>query len=262
MASTVRGTRGGKSSSKTTVFDEYDEQEVLRIYRDIMEYCNTYNIPKENLLDILEDQKVLPMIRGKATEYIGAAILKRTLNPREWLVEKLNLNPQEGITDEDVSITFRRTGNRLRAETKNAVRGSFRLSARGRPNPHFTVKCHKSRSNLKRQSTTNDRYLVGEFDLLLCNVSNALFKGRSLESGLPLIEDAQAIGWLKEFYQVTTNDELVRKAYDDWRICLPLNIADKAGVIPRTPVIFMENDPNWFSLDRLAANLRSLINGT
>ena len=236
-----------------------DDRGIHRFYKGISDYCKTYNIPKENLLDILEDQKVLPMIRGKATEYVGAAFLKQALNPREWIVEKLNLNPQPGVIDEDVSVTFRRTGTRLKAETKNAVRGSFRLKARSRPDPHFTVKCHKSRSHLKLQKTTNDRYLVGEFDLLLCNVSNALFKGRSLESGLPLIEDEQAIEWLKAFYKTGDKDELIRSAYDDWRLCLPPTIADENGVIPRTPAILMKNDPNWFSVDKLATNLRSLI---
>ena len=47
------------------------------MYTSITEYCATYNIPKDNLLDILEDQKVLPMIRGKATEYIGTAFLRQ-----------------------------------------------------------------------------------------------------------------------------------------------------------------------------------------
>lgn len=239
---------------------EHNEEE-LRVYKGIAEYCQTYNIPKENLLDILEDQKVLPMIRGKATEYVGAAFLKQVLDPRDWLVEKLNLNPQAGTIDEDVSITFRRTGDRLKAETKNAVRGSFRLRSRHQLTPSFTVKCHKSRSNLRLQGTTNDRYLVGEFDLLLCNVSNALFRGRSLERGLPLIEDPGSIEWLKEFYDVETEAELIRKAYDDWRLCLPLSIANEDGVIPRTPRVLLENDPNWFHPDQLAATLRGLIDG-
>lgn len=235
------------------------ETEMLRVYRGITEYCEVYNIPKENLLDILEDQKVLPMIRGKATEYVGVAFLRQTLNPRQWLIEKLNLNPQPGVIDEDVSITFRMTGDRLKAETKNAVRGSFRLGTRNRPTPHFAVKCHKSRSHLTK--STNDRYLVDEFDLLLCNVSNAIFKGKSLESGLPLVEDRKALNWLKGFYGVSTDKELIRKAYDDWRLCLPVTIADAQGVIPRTPVVLIEDDPNWFNADHLATNLRSLING-
>ena len=158
-----------------------------------MEYCQRYNIPRENLFDILEDQKVLPMIRGKATEYVGAAFLKQVLDPIEWTVDKLNLNPHAGRVDQDIRITFRRTGDTLTAETKNATRGSFKLHTRSRPAPHFTVKCHKSRSHLTRQTTTNDRYVVGEFDLLLCNVSNAIFAGRRLDPGLHLIEDQEAL---------------------------------------------------------------------
>ena len=193
----------------------------FHIYKGIQEYCELYNIPKDNLLDILEDQKVLPMIRGKATEYVGATVLKQALNPREWSVDKLNLNPQSGAIDEDISVTFKMTGTRLKAETKNAVRGKFRMSSRKIKQPYFTVKCHKSRSHLGRQDTTNDKYLVGEFDLLLCNVSNSIFKGRALQSGLPLIEDSEAIKWLKKFYGVNIDKELVRAAYDDWRFLSP-----------------------------------------
>ncbi len=65
-----------------------------RVFAGITEYCDTYNIPRGNLLEILEDQKVLPMIRGKVTEYIGAAVLSKALDPMDWIVNKLNLNPQ------------------------------------------------------------------------------------------------------------------------------------------------------------------------
>ena len=80
-----------------------------------------------------------------------------------------------------------------------------------------------------------------------------------MEAGLPLIEDEQAIQWLKAFYGVGGDDELRRRAYDDWRLCLPRSIADEDGVIPRTPVVFLENDPRWFRADELTGNLRSLI---
>lgn len=240
-----------------------EQEDAVDLFRSVREYCETYNIPLENLLEILEDQKVLPMIRGKATEYIGAAVLRQALTPREWLVQKLNLNPQpgSGAYDEDVSITYRRTGTRLKAETKNAVRASFRLGTdRTRiRTPHFKVKCHRSRSNLSK--ATNDRYEVGEFDVVLCNVSNSVFRSNVLDPGLPFIDDAPAVAWLKEFYGVETDAELRRKTYEDWRICLPFAIADKDGTIPRTPTVQMEGDPNWFGLDQLAVNLRTLING-
>ncbi len=231
------------------------------VYKGIVEYCRTYNIPRENLLDILEDQKVLPMIRGKASEYVGAAFLRHVLDPREWIVDKLNLNPQRGRVDQDIRITFRRTGASFNAETKNATRASFKLNRRRKFLPHFTVKCHKSRSNLRLQRTTNDRYLVGEFDLLLCNVSNAIFRGRHLGPGLPLIEDTEATEWLMDFYQVSDEQMLIRKAYDDWRLCLPVTIAEPDGAIPRTPLVKMTDDENWFGPDDLAANLKSLVNG-
>ena len=112
------------------------------------------------------------------------------------------------------------------------------------------------------QDTTNDRYLVGEFDLLLCNPSNSLFRVGALDRGLPLIAAPEAINWLKAYYDVRSDEELVRAAYDDWRMCLPVSIADEDGVIPRQPVVYMENDPNWFGADQLAANLRTLVNGT
>ena len=239
-----------------------DLTEAERLFQGIAEYCRTYNVPQDFLFEILEDQKVLPMIRGKATEYVGAEVLTQTLEPMEWIVNKLNLNPQSrGGFDEDVSITFRRTGDRFKAETKNAVRGSFKLAGRIVRVPHFSVKCHRSRSNLTRQSTTNDRYLVGDFDLLLCNPSNAIFRTRALDRGLPLITDQTSIEWLKDFYGVQTDQELRRAAYNDWRACLPMSIADENGVIPRTPRIQMADDPNWFRLDEVAVNLRTLVNG-
>ena len=232
--------------------------DALFVYENIREYCKTYNVPLAHLMDILEDQKVLPMIRGKATEYIGAVVLKRVLDGRDWSVDKLNLNAQPGVYDEDVSITNRRTGERLKAETKNAVRGKFSMGTRAMPRPHFTVKCHKSRSHLTR--ARNDRYLTTEFDVLLCNVSNSLFRSTK-QRGLPLIKDRDAITWLKQHYNVDTDQELIRASYDDWRVCFPKDIAKPDDTIPRTPRVLMRNDPAWFSIDQLNEKLKGRLNG-
>ncbi|MCY4018902.1 MAG: hypothetical protein OXG39_05805 [Chloroflexi bacterium] len=235
-------------------------QNDLNFYSGINEYCRSFNIPRDNLLEILEDQKVLPMIRGKASEFIGAELLRRTLDGRDWNVDKLNLNPSPATTDVDVRITFRMTGAIVKAEIKTAVRGSFRMPYGARyPDHRFKVKCHKSRSNLKRQDTSNDRYLVDDFDLLLCNVSNAIFRGKPLERALPLIDDPIAIMWLMEFYGVSSEEELVRSAYDDWRLCFPKSITDADGTIPRTPTVLMEGDSSWFKPDELPARLKEFV---
>lgn len=231
--------------------------------QEIISYCARYNIPRKHLIDILEDQKVLPMIRGKATEYADMEFVKHILSNREWSVEKLNLNPQfSGDMDEDISITFKRSGDRLKAETKNATRGSFRHSTKNRPYPHFTVKCHKSRSNLKRKN--NDCYLVEDFDIIMCNVSNALFRNKTLDPGIHLIENEESINWLKEYYQVE-KEYLFDKAYEDWRFCIPASIAEEKNdewILPRCPVVRMADDPHWFRPGDLHSKLRSLINGT
>lgn len=236
-----------------------DEQS--KIYHNIREYCDKYNIPIENLLDILEDQKVLPMIRGKATEYIAAVVLKQTLEPREWHVQKLNLNPQANQYDEDISVTFSRTGKRLKVEAKSAVRASFKIGSKNTKvqTPHFKVKCHKSRSNISKSKTTNDRYMADEFDLIICNISNALFKGKSMRPELELIETKEAVNWLKKFYEVQTEKELIRKAYDDWMFCFPKSIAMKDGSIPRTPTVKLEGDENWFRISKLERMLLEKI---
>lgn len=65
-------TKGKRLSFVTTM----TTSEEHHIYTGIQEYCRRYDIPLENLVDILEDQKVLPMIRGKATEFVAAAFLR------------------------------------------------------------------------------------------------------------------------------------------------------------------------------------------
>lgn len=127
------------------------------------------------------------------------------------------------------------------------------------PEPHFAVKRHKSRSHLNR--VTNDRYLVSEFDLLLCNVSNAVIRPKILDRGLPLVDDAASLAWLADFYNTDSDDDLRNATYDDWRACLPVTIAQADHTLPRTPKVRMIDDPHWFTPDRLAANLRTLING-
>ena len=231
---------------------KYDKE---TIFKGVEDYCQTYNIPLEHLLDILQDQKVLPMIRGKATEYIATVVIKNVLkHNRNWIVQKLNLNAQPGVYDEDISITHSKTGDRLKVEAKNAVRSSFK-SGKGSTHikePHFRVKCHKSRSNISKRKTTNDRYLIGEFDLLVCNVSNAIFRSKTLSDRLELIDDREAIDCLKEHYGVSHEKELIRCAYDDWRCCFPRNIVDMSDKsIPRTPTVKLNGNDSWFKMDTL-----------
>lgn len=223
----------------------------------ILEYCNNFKIPEEYLMDILIDQKVVPMIRGKATEYSVLLLLKKVLNPHEWSVAKLNLNAQNGTHDEDVTITHQRTGIIIKVECKNAVRGSFKYSPRARfsKEPFCSIKCHKSRSDLKKATTTNDRYLVGDFDVVISNLSNAVIAGATYSENFELIDNDKVIKKLSEHYNCDkTFEQLFDATYSDWRFTMAEDIAEN-GVIPRTPKVLLENDEKWHSISELESYL-------
>lgn len=232
----------------------------MSLEQHILEYCDEYNIPVDYLFEILEDQKVIPMIRGKATEYNAYLYLQKQLDKFTWDVQKLNLNAQNNTIDEDVSITHRKTGIRLKVECKNAVRGSFNIGKRTKvlKVPHFKVKCHRSRSNMQLSTTTNDRYLVGEFDLLVCNTSNALYEGNTIES-LELINNPELIKLLYEFYRVNNDKDLIKACNQDWRFVIPSDIAEENNSIPRTPYVTLENDKHWTSIDKLNTRLLQIV---
>lgn len=109
-----------------------DEKELAELGKRLLEYCSKYFIPAEHLFEILNDQKVTPMIRGKATEFNAYELLRSLLNENEWSVQKLNLSAQPGSPDQDISITHKRTGIILKVESKNAVRGSMTCGIRCR----------------------------------------------------------------------------------------------------------------------------------
>ena len=230
----------------------------------IYKYCSEYYIPVQYLMEILEDQKVLPMIRGKASEYNAYLYLRDNLDPMIWDVQKLNLNAQNDMNDEDVSITHRRTGIRLKMEVKNAVRGSFRDGTRGRREqrigiPYFAVKCHKSRSNTKKLSTTNDRYLLGEFDIVMSNTSNALYEGGSVDETLKIIDKPELINQLKEYYHATSNKDLERLSYNDWRFAIPEEISDDGISVPRAPIVMLVGDDHWFDIHSLSDKMQEIV---
>ena len=224
--------------------------------KQILEYCDSYKIPKEYLYDILIDQKVVPMIRGKATEYATLLLLQRILDPREWAVAKLNLNAQTGTHDEDVTVTHQRTGIIIKVECKNASRGSFKFSSRAKkyPNQVFcTIKCHKSRSDLSKAETTNDRYLVGDFDIVISNLSNAVIAGATYTKDFELISNHETVRRLADYYHCQpTYIELFEATYNDWRFAFQSDILDEQGIaVQRTPAVVLKDYSVWHKIEDL-----------
>jgi hypothetical protein len=236
-----------------------DETESLtKLGKELQDYCTKYSIPIEYFFEIINDQKVVPMLRGKGMEYSVYLLLSKLLNSREWVVTKLNLSAQPGILDKDISITHRRTGMELIVESKSAVRDSITTGVKARTHkvPHFKVKCHRSRSNTKKE--TNDRYAVTDFDIIVTNPSNAIIKGGTVGEDLEIIDDQARIETLYTYYNVSTPLELLQTISKDWRFVLSSKIAEN-GFIPRTPTVYLENDVNWLPLNQLQAILEGVV---
>jgi hypothetical protein len=235
-------------------------EDKIQLAEKLLKYCGKFNVPLEFLFEILEDQKVTPMIRGKAMEYNAFLLLDKILPHTTWSVQKLNLNPQTGTSDEDITITHRKTGIILKVESKSAVRGSITDGKRSRilNVPHFNVKSHRSRSNIKLAGTSNDRYSVDTFDVLATNTSNAVFEGNTIGEHLEVVHNEPLKQLLYEFYSVSNDEQLISACENDWRYCIPKDIAVN-GFIPRTPYVKLEKDPNWKALSKIENRLLQVV---
>lgn len=230
--------------------------------RELEAYCKKFGIRVEDFFAIINDQKVIPMLRGKAAEYDAVYTLQSILNPQIWIVHKLNLNPQPGTSDQDIGITHRRTGVQIVVETKSAVRGSMSTGARTRKHkvPHFEVKCHRSRSNKDR--SYNDRYLATDFDIIVSTPTNAIYKGSTIGEEFEIVSEPGLLELLYAYYHVTDVPTLIDATNKDWRFVLPTAIAEDIGgykVIPRTPSVLLSNDPNWLPLTQIEAALEAIV---
>lgn len=203
------------------------EKELQEFGKRIMNFCNKYYIPCDFLFEILEDQKVIPMIRGKAMEYNAFLLLDKILPKSVWSVQKLNLNPQPGVYDEDTSVTHRR-------------------------------KCHRSRSNIKLVETSNDRYALGCFDIILTTPLNAIYEGNTIGETLEIINDIKLKEILYKHYSVNRDEELIKACSTDWRYCIPEDIAEN-GFIPRTPYVKLTNDPHWKPIIEIEKGLTEVV---
>lgn len=232
----------------------------IKLAEKLLKYCKKFNVPLEFLFEILEDQKVTPMIRGKAMEYNAFLMLDKILPRSTWSVQKLNLNAQTGVHDEDISVTHRRTGIILKVESKSTVRGSISDGKRSRilNVAHFNVKSHRSRSNIKLAGSSNDRYSVDSFDVLITNTSNAIFEGNTVGEHLEVVYKKSVKQMLYEFYKVKNDDDLIVACENDWRFTIPKDIAVD-GFIPRTPYVKLENDENWKPLSTIEDRLLEVV---
>src|SRR3989338_2937159 len=114
----------------------------MNILKKIQDYCRKYDIAIKYLLDVISDLKVIPMIRGKSFEFSVSDLLKSKLS-KNWKVENLNINAQQGTHDIDVQITRINDKKKIRVECKLTKNDSFQINQEG---AEIRVKCMRSRT--------------------------------------------------------------------------------------------------------------------
>jgi hypothetical protein len=164
-------------------------------FEKIESFCKSYSLNIKYITEVLNDPKVIPMIRGKFFEFTVQDELSKIL-ANNYLVTNPRLNPQAGYHDIDVAIINQKNAKKYSAECKLAKKGSFRLQ--GGIRPFIEVKCMRSRtlgdkaaeqrSKLIGIPSTSlnihkDQYIETDFDLVITSLANAFFQ-TNLETGL------------------------------------------------------------------------------
>jgi hypothetical protein len=96
----------------------------------------------------------------------------------------------------------------------------------------------------------NDAYAADSFDVLITNPLNAIYVPATTGEDLEITKDTSVRGILNKFYNVTTDEDLIKTCSNDWRFCIPTDIAEN-GFIPRTPYVKLMGDPHWKPLAEL-----------
>jgi transcriptional regulator with XRE-family HTH domain len=155
---------------------------------NLEDFCQKYNIDLENLADVLNDPKVIPMIRGKAFEFTIKTLISEILSPVRYEISNPRINAQTGLEDVDVAIYDKQTNKIYSAECKLAAKGEFSLENNL---PKIKVKCMRSRTlgetaarqkakrtnlNFELLMIHNDQYIAQDFDLVITSIANAFYE--------------------------------------------------------------------------------------
>lgn len=210
--------------------------------RKIIDFCNHYNIPINFLAEILNEPKVVPMIRGKAFEFSAYEKLLEILDKEIWLVEKPTMNAQFGFHDEDVRVTHIETGGVISIECKLAAKGRFRKS---RDNSFsIPVKCMRSRTLGDARiaqlapiigvtepvlKVHNDQYVPSDFDVVLTSIGNAFYVTNPDTDMFEWSPSETGIAFLKKMFDTENEDLLKDLAFNRMYVATSEKIAIKDG---------------------------------
>ncbi|MEK7399180.1 MAG: XRE family transcriptional regulator, partial [Candidatus Poribacteria bacterium] len=256
------------------------------------------DIPIKYLVEVINDPKVIPMIRGKAFEFSVMQKLKEIIPQDEWIIEKPMINAQSGFHDIDIRMIHKKTDGVIRIECKLAKKESYKLLNDSSNQSVILVKCMRSRTLGERETTSrapqlgidksilqihNDQYLPQDFDIVITSIGNAfyitneesgLYMWKPTKKGSEFLNNLRSLDWeqeyktLKDFtfnrmYVVKSADLAVNK--QNKVICTRRKCKKKesCGFIPNYPAIIFDNTSkpinNWIRIEDSLPIFQSFI---
>jgi hypothetical protein len=161
------------------------------VIAQLKEYCNEHGLDFEMLAEVLNEPKVVPMVRGIGYEYVVINYLsKLLLGDARFAAGKTIVNSQLTVKGSDAEIFDKQTNKLIRLECKLAANGSFSLGTRGNSFPHCKIKIMRSRTlgeemirrvaengvaTVEELTAHKDSYLPDGFDFVITNLRNAFY---------------------------------------------------------------------------------------
>ncbi|MEA5467444.1 hypothetical protein [Spirulina sp. 06S082] len=253
----------------------------------LQKLCKKYNLNIKYLADIINDPKVIPMIRGKSFEMTARDVIQEILSSK-YEVKNPRINAQAGLHDMDISIVNKSNQKQYSVECKLAAKGSFRLE---KGEPKLRVKCMRSRTLGQKAAQQrakilnvpetllqihNDQYVDSDFDIVVTSIANAfyetdtekLFYWSPSEEALPLLEKMGIQNQENAFYKMyaAKSKDLIANAEnrENRIICTRKTCSDElkklnreyCNFIPNYPCIYLDKKTGlpfqpWVSIENI-----------
>jgi hypothetical protein len=265
-----------------------------RILRELVDYCEYYNVPFDHVVDTMHALKVVPMIRGIGFEYVAFEKLKEILPQGVWNVEKPAINAQSEIQDIDILVTHGPSGKQITIECKLAGKDSFRIPRLGQGT--VKVKCMRSRTVGERAAVPlarrysisvgdvmhhRDNYRDVDFDLVITSIGNAFW--RTDDDGKYVFRPKpEALEFLHRLFgNATLSVEQLRKQTFDYMLiarssalivspqnhvqcvrkqCIRAGTNTACGFIPNYPIVNLNNTDVWRPIERAEEAFLGFVN--
>ena len=250
----------------------------MSIAEKLEKFCAKYNISFKFLDVILDDPKVIPMIRGKSFEFFAAEVLKKKL--KGYKIENPRGNSSVGQHDVDI-LVIEPNGTKHSVECKLSGKGMCKVS---KDKIQIKVKCMRSRTLGEKAiefyakhwgvskafiEKHRDQYRPSDFEYVITSIGNAFY---TTSEGQYEWSPSEVQNKFLKSIGINNQEEAYEKLYfvksedlvssELMRTCVKRTCTDKkCTFIPNYPIIefkFGSKEPEhpWYSLDKLEESFK------